>query len=158
MSVDVRIEPMLASHLPEVCAIENDLFDTPWTEGMFRQEVEDNYLARPFVALHDGRVVGYIIPWFLREEVHLLNIAVARHFQRRGLARRLMTHLIALSRDGHRELISLEVRTGNTAARALYDSYGFRGVAVRRNYYQDSGEDALVMVLHIDGSDAEAAG
>jgi ribosomal-protein-alanine N-acetyltransferase len=158
MTDDIAITPMNDVHIAEVCAIEGDLFDTPWTEEMFRQEVQDNYLARPFVAVSAGEVVGYIIPWFLREGVHLLNIAVVRGLQRRGLARRMLAHLIALARDGGRELISLEVRADNAAALSLYESCRFKEVGLRRNYYQESGEDAVVMVLRLEDVDAEAVG
>ena len=83
----IEIDTMRACHLPAVLAIEKDLFDSPWTEGMFQQEVDSHHLSRPLVTLADGRVVGYLVAWLLREEVHLLNVAVARPFQRKGLAR-----------------------------------------------------------------------
>jgi ribosomal-protein-alanine N-acetyltransferase len=147
MSAEISIEPMTAVHVPDVVALEAELFDHPWTTGMFLQEVEDNHLSRPFVALHNGRVVGYLISWFLRDEVHLLNIGVTPRLQRRGIARRFVDHLIALARLERRGWVTLEVRVGNTPALALYESCGFRKVKRRRDYYEDTGEDAIVMVL-----------
>ena len=147
MSAEISIEPMTAVHVPDVVALETELFDHPWTKGMFLQEVDDNHLSRPFVALHSGKVVGYLISWFLRDEVHLLNIGVSPRLQRRGIARRFVDHLIALARLERRKLITLEVRVGNTPARALYESYGFRTVKRQKEYYEDTGEDAIVMVL-----------
>lgn len=156
MREKVTIEPLLTRHLPAVQKIESDLFDTPWTEGMFRQEIEDNHISRPLVALLDGDVVGYIMPWFLPDQVHLLTIAVAPKHQRSGIGRRMLACLVNHARERRRENIVLEVRAGNTAALALYESYGFKRVNLRRNYYPDSGEDAVVMVLWIEGNAAEA--
>lgn len=148
---DIVIEPMRASHVPDVAAIEARTFDSPWTEGMFRQEVSDTYLSRPWVAVENGRVVGYVISWFLREEVHLLNIAIDGTRRGRGYGRRMMQHLIDEAMRGGRELITLEVRESNTPARRLYDSFGFRVIGRRREYYQDNREDAVVMLLDLRG-------
>ena len=90
-----------------------------------------------------------MISWFLADEVHLLNIGIAPAFQRRGYARRLMEHLVELAESDGREHIILEVREGNTAARNLYDSMGFAQIGTRKRYYEDSLEDAIVMILHL---------
>jgi len=146
------IERMRVAHVREIVAIENDLFDGPWTEGMFRQEVRDEFLSRPLVGLVDGAVVAYMIAWFLREEVHLLNIAVARAHQGRGYARALLTRLIGMAREGGRTSISLEVRVSNLRAIRLYESFGFFSVGRRKEYYQNNREDALIMTLDVEGS------
>ena len=143
------IEPRRAIHVPEVAAIEERTFDSPWTEGMFRQEVADSYLSRPWVALEDGRVVGYVISWFLREEVHLLNIAIDESRRGRGYGRRMMRHLVDEAARGGRDLITLEVRESNAPARRLYEFFGFRVIGRRREYYQDNREDAVVMLLDL---------
>jgi ribosomal-protein-alanine N-acetyltransferase len=140
---------MGARHVRDVAAIENDLFDNPWTEGMFRQEVADGYLSRSWVALLDGRVVGYTVSWFLRDEVHLLNIAVAREHQGSGYARRMLATLIDAARLGGRKLVTLEVRESNLIARRLYAAFGFQPVGRRKHYYQDNREDAVVMNLDL---------
>ncbi len=145
----LTLVPMSRAHIPEIIAIEDDLFDSPWTEPMFRQEVADDFLSRSWVAVVDGRVVGYMVTWFLREEVHLLNIAVARAHQGNGYARRMLSELIDRSVRGGRDLITLEVRESNDSARRLYDAHGFVVVGRRKNYYQDNREDAVVMTLDV---------
>jgi ribosomal-protein-alanine N-acetyltransferase len=123
---------------------------------MFRQEVEDNQLSRSYVVKADGRVVGYFVSWFLQGEVHLLNIAVAVPYQRRGLARRMLRYLFELAAMEQKEMISLEVRGSNEGAIALYKSFGFAPVGVRRQYYQDDKEDALLMARLVPRPDEEA--
>lgn len=87
---DVTIESMRRIHLPAVMEIEHEAFTSPWTEEMFVQEVEDNALSGSYVALESGHVVGYFVAWFLRQDIHLLNIAVARSYQRKGIGRRMV--------------------------------------------------------------------
>jgi ribosomal-protein-alanine N-acetyltransferase len=151
VSADFSIVPFVESHVADVVAIERQLFPTPWTEEMFRQEVRENYLSRPVVGLVGDEVVAYMIPWFIAEEVHLLNIGVAPRHQRRGYARRLITHLVDDARSGGRLLVTLEVRDGNAPARRLYESFGFRQIAIRPRYYAESGEDAIIMALRLEG-------
>jgi ribosomal-protein-alanine N-acetyltransferase len=145
----LTIEPMRERHLDDVLAIEGRLFPTPWTEGMFRQEIADNVLSRSVVALHGGVVVGYLVAWFVHQEVHLLNVGVDPDYQRRGFGRRLVSDLVARARAERRALVTLEVRVGNAPARRLYESFGFVEAGVRRRYYRDSGEDAIVMLLDL---------
>lgn len=145
----LTIEPMRERHLDAVVAIEGRLFPTPWTVGMFRQEIADNVLSRSVVAMRDGAVVGYLVAWFVHEEVHLLNVAVDPDYQRRGYGRRLLEDLIARARAEQRSLVTLEVRVGNTSARRLYESFGFVAAGRRRRYYRDTGEDATIMLLDL---------
>ena len=147
--LEVTIEPLAESHLGAVLRIERESFPAPWTEGMFRQEVEETWLSRSFVALHDGDVAGYIIAWFLRGEVHVLNVAVANEFQRHGIGRRLLAHVIELGEQSDHHLVTLEVRASNDPAKLLYVTMGFAPVGVRRRYYRDNDEDAIVMVKRL---------
>jgi len=155
----IVIERMGAEHVTEVHRIECELFGTPWSEGMFRQEVEhDASFSRPFVAVGgDGELIGYMINWFVSNEVHLLNIGVAPAHQRNGYARQMMDYLIDLSRRDGREYIILEVRESNNAARHLYDSLGFKRIGIRERYYEDSREDAVVMMLPLENPEADDA-
>lgn len=148
-SDDIAIEPMRRGHVADVVAIERRTFDSPWTEGMFRQEVSDGYLSRSWVAVRDGTVVGYLISWFLREEVHLLNVAVDAGCRGRGYGRRLVKYLLDQAVQGGRDVITLEVRESNAVARRLYESFGFATIGRRKGYYQDNHEDAIVMILDV---------
>jgi [ribosomal protein S18]-alanine N-acetyltransferase len=147
---DLVIEPLGESHLADVLHIERECFPAPWTEGMFRQEVEETWLSQSFVALLDGHVVGYIIAWFLRGEVHILNVAVSAAHQRRGIGRQLLTHVIELGKQSEHYMVTLEVRASNDPAKLLYVTMGFAPVGIRRHYYRDNDEDAIVMVRRLD--------
>jgi ribosomal-protein-alanine N-acetyltransferase len=148
---DVTLEPLVHSHLDDVLAIERELFPAPWTEAMFRQEVEEKWLSRSFVALLDGQIVGYVISWFLRGEVHVLNLAVTKAHQRRGIARRMLVAILDIAKDEACHLVTLEVRVSNDPAKFLYMSMGFAPVGIRRRYYHDNDEDALVMTKRLRG-------
>lgn len=147
---DMVIEPLAEAHLQEVLRIERECFPAPWTEGMFRQEVEETWLSRSFVARVGDEVAGYIIAWFLRGEVHVLNVAVAADFQRRGVGRKLMAHVIELGEHSDHHLVTLEVRASNDPAKLLYVTMGFAPVGIRRRYYRDNDEDAIVMVKRLN--------
>jgi ribosomal-protein-alanine N-acetyltransferase len=147
--LDFTIEPMAERHLCEVLRIERELFPAPWSEAMFQQEVEETWLSRSFVAMVDGTVVGYVVAWFLRGEVHILNLAVTPSHQRRGIARRLLAHIVELAQSTQSHLITLEVRVSNNPAKLLYVTMGFAPVGIRRRYYRDNNEDALVMTRRL---------
>jgi len=146
---DLVIEPLAEAHLPDILRIERECFPVPWTESMFRQEVEETWLSRSFVARVDGAVAGYVIAWFLRGEVHVLNLAVASAYQRRGIGRRLMTYVVELGEQTDHHLVTLEVRASNDPAKLLYFTMGFAPVGIRRRYYRDNDEDAIVMVRRL---------
>jgi|GEM_PF-76976 len=148
----LTIHPMRRRHIPGILAIENQSFSQPWTEAMFLQELEDVAFSKSFVALQGRELAGYIISWFLRFEVHVLNIAVAPGARHRGVGRALMEFVVDRARSGSKELVTLEVRPSNSVAKQLYESMGFVGCAVRHGYYTETGEDALVMVLVLNRS------
>ena len=148
---DPTIEPMRQIHIDAIVKIEHEVFNHPWTAEMFRQEVADNQLSRSYVLLEEGRVTGYIVSWFLRDEVHLLNIAVISSLRRGGLGRKMMMHLIDTASREHKELISLEVRESNEGAISMYRSMGFVPVGIGREYYQEDKENALLMMLSLAG-------
>jgi ribosomal-protein-alanine N-acetyltransferase len=136
-------------HLPAILEIEREVFTTPWTEEMFRQEVEDLRMSRAYVALSGDTLVGYVVAWFLQEEVHLLNIAVATGYQRRGVGFRMMRYLLDLASNENKDIITLEVRESNEAAIELYKSFGFVPVGIRHQYYRDDKENALLMARYV---------
>lgn len=147
--IDIDIAPMTYDHLPQVLAVERGVFTTPWTEEMFRQEIEGVFGSRAFVALHEGRVIGYQIAWVFDEEVHLVNIAVDTDFQHQRIGSRLLMQLIEESTEADKRVITLEVRASNGGAQAFYRLFGFRAVGVRKGYYTDNREDALIMWLDL---------
>src|SRR5881409_3939194 len=131
--------------LDDVLSIERASFSMPWSHGAFLYEMEQNQVARCFVVRHGARVAGYVCLWEVADELHITNIAVHPSARRRGIGRALLGQLLDDARGRALRLVILEVRPSNAAARALYESFGFRVVGRRRGYYYDTGEDALVM-------------
>ncbi len=132
-----------------VLALEQDLFTDPWSERMFRDDLKGDGRSLS-LCLRSGRsVTGYLIGWFVADEFHLGNLAVAREEQGKGQGGRLLDHALSLARSRGCRLATLEVRASNGAAIALYRGRGFREVAVRKRYYRD--EDALVMLSDLGG-------
>ena len=147
---NIRLKPMIDAHLTRVLEIEGDVFTTPWTSEMFTQEVEGHLGSRPIVATLLGKVVGYAIAWFFDEDVHLVNIAVAGRLQSKGIGKLLVNDVIRESRKRDKEVITLEVRAGHAGVQAFYRRFGFRGIGLRKGYYSDNREDALLMILELD--------
>lgn len=140
-----RIVPMKKEHIKEVLSIEALSFSIPWPEEALTLEVEHNQLARYLVVLEDEKVIAYGGMWFILGEAHITNIAVHPSYRGKGKGRLLVTALIELaSREGIQEL-TLEVRKSNKVAISLYESFGFESLGVRKGFYSDNKEDALIM-------------
>jgi ribosomal-protein-alanine N-acetyltransferase len=129
-------------------AIERTAYAYPWSERFFRQELQVE-CARSFLAESAGRIAGYILFWLLPGEIDIHNIAVHKDFRRRGLGRSLLGKVIVEARKRDSARVTLEVRKSNTAAQKLYESVGFTVSGVRKGYYSDDGEDALLMTLEL---------
>jgi ribosomal-protein-alanine N-acetyltransferase len=136
--------------LDAVMAIEQTSFRHPWSRGLFLGDVRAQITSLPVVILVGDRIVGYATACYVLDEMHITNIAVHPEERRKGLGRRLLSHLLAAARARPCALATLEVRSSNQAAQALYRDFGFRNVAIRRCYYGD--EDALVMLLELAGA------
>ncbi|GAB6877525.1 hypothetical protein JCM13210_22530 [Thermaerobacter litoralis] len=142
---EIRIEPMTPGDLPLVLAIERRSFPTPWSERAFTSELRDNLYADYIVARHGDRLVGYAGMWCILDEAHVTTIAVDPEFRGRGVGNRLLTALEERAlRYGCRRM-TLEVRVSNHVAQRLYLRHGFRPCGIRRGYYVDNGEDAIIM-------------
>jgi ribosomal-protein-alanine N-acetyltransferase len=140
--------------LEEILEIERDSFPTPWSPGLFRGE-KGNPISRMLVArsrqARRNRVAGYIVFWRVADEIHLHNVAVRRDMRRRGIASCLLSKAIRESRPEGATLITLEVRHSNLPAQRLYEKLGLSITGVRRAYYDDTGEDALIMSADLEG-------
>ncbi len=145
----VRIEPMRRRHLRAVLRIERRVYTRPWSYGLYSGELnlpEQNRFYR--VARVGGRVVGYGGLMFVPDEAHVTTLAVHPDWQGRRIGARLLLVLAREAVSRGVEGLTLEVRMGNDAARALYQRFGFAPAGVRKNYYAEVGEDALVMWAH----------
>ncbi len=142
------------SDLPQVIAIERRAFASPWSLSMFVLE-----LSKPsgvcLAAVEGKRVLGYLVCARYADVWHLMNIAVDPVLRRQGIATALLERM--LDRAGRDEAFTLEVRPSNSAAITLYEKFGFRSAGMRRRYYSDTGEDAVIMWRTAPTTSAQSA-
>lgn len=143
--VQVVIDPMRLRDIPGVLIVEKLCFTTPWSRSAFLSELLENERAYYVVAKVKDRVVGYGGVWLIAGEGHITNVAVHPEFQRRGIGRRIMLTLEELVRSRGGDRLTLEVRVSNVWARHLYRSLGFYDGGLRKGYYRDNNEDAVIM-------------
>ena len=144
------IDPMTDADLPDVIAIEQASFRSPWTRQSFLFDLHDNPYARSIVARSVScEVVGYGCSWHVQEELRINNIAVREDWRGRSVGRALLRHMLEAGRGAGCRVAFLEVRPSNQVARALYESEGFVTVGRRKGYYRVEREDALVLALEL---------
>ncbi|MET0500464.1 MAG: ribosomal protein S18-alanine N-acetyltransferase [Candidatus Binatia bacterium] len=139
---------MVPADLDEVMAIERTSFRHPWSSRFFLEEMQVA-CARSVLAEVNGKIVGYVLFWLLPEEVDIHNIAVQTEFRRQGIGHVLLQQVVAQARSRNSSRITLEVRVSNLPAQKLYESLGFLSKGLRKGYYSDDGEDALMMALEL---------
>jgi ribosomal-protein-alanine N-acetyltransferase len=165
---------MTEADIPQVAEIEHESFPTTWPQTAYRRELSNN-LARYIVLVDCAQapapgdaaqprrsfldlfrrkeapqpttdyIVGYVGMWLMVDQAHIVAIAVRDTYRRRGLGERLLAEAIDLALTNHQESVTLEVRKSNEVAQALYEKYRFLKVGVRKRYYSDNHEDAIVM-------------
>ncbi len=141
----VEVSDMRLEDISEVQEVERLSFPVPWPANAFRHELTQNRNARYVVAKADGRVVGYGGIWLMVDEAHITTFAVLPLFRRRKVGERLLQRIFDVADEVGAEWLTLEVRVSNVAAQKLYEKYGFRRAGIRRRYYSDNSEDALIM-------------
>lgn len=141
----IVIEGMKVDDIDSVVEVENDCFSIPWSKDSFVQEITKNHLAFYLVAKVDEKAVGYIGVWKIMNEGHITNVAVHSAFRRQGIGERLISELLSLCEKNEMDCFTLEVRETNEPAKALYRKFGFYEIGRRKGYYQDNGEDAIIM-------------
>ena len=140
----MMIEPMNASHVPQIAQLEKRCFSDPWSEKSIASELE-NPLSLWLVAVDGGQLIGYVGSQTVLGETDMMNLAVAPEARRQGTGRALVLALVdALTEKGSHSLM-LEVRVSNTPAQKLYESLGFSQVGRRPKYYVNPKEDALIL-------------
>lgn len=145
----LHYSPMTALDLKRVIDIENSVYSHPWTLGNFRDSIQAGHRC---VLLNYGeKIIGYAVVMIAADEAHVLNITIAREWQRQGHGRTLLLHLATIAITEFARSFFLEVRPSNPAAKALYESIGFKIIGVRRHYYPAIAgrEDAIVMELKL---------
>ncbi|MFQ5894651.1 MAG: ribosomal protein S18-alanine N-acetyltransferase [Nitrospinota bacterium] len=146
---DLSFRPMRPEDLDQVMAIERASFSLPWPRQAYLYELRDMGRSRLFV-VEDRKgvppeVVAYAGYWRVVDEAHITNVAVRADHRGRGVGTWLMERLLETASEEGLMRATLEVRVSNLAAQHLYERLGFTGVAIRRGYYTDNGENALVM-------------
>ncbi|MDQ3059181.1 MAG: ribosomal protein S18-alanine N-acetyltransferase [Pseudomonadota bacterium] len=152
--LEAQFETMTPAWLEAVLQVERSAYEYPWSPANFTDSLQAGYQAQLLIAGQPpgSEVLGYFVAMKGVDEVHLLNITVAPAHQGQGWARVMLDALDIWTRGQGVQWLWLEVRVGNTRARSVYESHGFRHVGTRRNYYPATpstpqGEDALVMSL-----------
>ncbi|MEE8637755.1 MAG: ribosomal protein S18-alanine N-acetyltransferase [Candidatus Margulisiibacteriota bacterium] len=131
----MKISPLKEENIQDVVEIEDVSFSVPKKDSIFRHD-QNKYL----VAEENGKIIGYIGTEEISGETHIINMAVAPGERGKGYGKRLIEAVL-----DDENVFFLEVRASNNAARKLYEKYGFEKVGVRKNYYEDNGEDACIM-------------
>jgi len=145
----VSIEPMQPGDVEAVCAIDRASFPSSWSAESYLRDLR-NPSVHYLVARLEGEVIGYAGMWVIGQEAHITTLAVHPCCRRCGLGRRLCARLIETAQRRGATEVTLEARTANLAARALYQHLGFQPRCTIPRYYADTGEDAVVMALRLD--------
>jgi ribosomal-protein-alanine N-acetyltransferase len=149
----VKIVRMQEEHIPAVFSLDKKSLTLPWSERSYLFEIRENKTSIPLVAIqtNDGKVehlAGFIVVWTIEDEAHVGTVAVDREFRRQRIAQKLISTAIQEAKDRGAQKVFLEVRAGNLPARALYQKLGFVDFDLRKKYYCDNQEDAIIMLLN----------
>ena len=140
---------MHEADLPAVSQIDRTSFSMPWPERSFHFELNNNPAARCWVAELDGQVVAMLVIWMILDEAHIATLATHADHRRKGIGARLLSKALELAAQEGVLRAFLEVRAGNEAAQAMYRGMGFVEDGLRKRYYSDNGEDAILMSLNL---------
>jgi [ribosomal protein S18]-alanine N-acetyltransferase len=154
-SAPLRIEPLRRRHIPAVTRIERMVSANPWSAELFRGELALPEATRYYrVARRGGRLVGFGGLMFVLDEAHVTTLSVHPDHQGQRIGTRLLAVLVREARARGTKALTLEVRAGNEPAQALYRRFGFAPAGIRKGYYAELGEDALIMWAHDVDADA----
>jgi len=141
----VKIRPMRLEDVDQVMEIDRASFPCPWPVEIFKQEIKDNDFAYYYVMELGDRIIGYAGTWMVLGDAQVTNIALLPEMRGRKLGERLFKHVVAEAIMKGMERLSLEVRVSNIIAQKMYRKFGLIPGGVRKNYYTDNNEDAIVM-------------
>ena len=148
MENNILIEQMTSKDIDGVFEVEKNCFEHHWSKDAFKKEL-NNEVARYLVAKLDGKVVGYVGIWFVMDEGHITNVAVHSDYRERTIGDKLVDEMVKLCKENNLVAMTLEVRTSNTVAQNLYRKYGFKMAGIRKEYYSDNKEDAIIMWIQL---------
>lgn len=142
---NIEILKVSPEHIDDIAVIENLCFKIPWSRQSIEEEITGNKLAFYLCARADGRIAGYAGMWHICDEGHITNIAVHPEYRKIGIGSMLLQRLVSHARSIGISSMTLEVRKSNIPAQKLYRKFGFVDAGVRKGYYADNNEDALIM-------------
>ena len=147
LKAQYQFRPMQMDDLESIMEIEPQIYPYPWTRGNFSDSLSSGYSA--WVLMLNDHIIGYSLMMLVLDEAHLLNLSVAKPYQKQGLGRTLLEHMVSIAKNNQMANMFLEVRPSNISAIALYENMGFNEMAVRRGYYPAANgrEDAVLMGL-----------
>ena len=145
MGIEYTIRKMMFHDIDQVTEVEKLSFPSPWPRSTFEVELRDNLFAHYFVVVQGETIVGYAGMWMILDEAHVTNIAVHPDYRGLNFGKRLVRELIVQAFKLGANRITLEVRVSNSVARKLYKDLGFYEAGIRKGYYSDNNEDAVVM-------------
>ncbi len=143
------IRKMDLEDLDMVVEVEKQCFNTPWSLKSFEFEIKSNPIAHYLVAVKDEEIIGYAGIWNIVDQAHVTNICLLDKYRGLGYGKELFSKLIQLVITLGAQTVSLEVRESNIVAQNLYKSFGFLEEGIRKKYYIDNGEDAIIMVMKV---------
>lgn len=145
MGMKIRFRSMTLNDIDAVLQVEHASFTSPWSRETFYNELVYNRYAKYIVMEHNGRIIGYAGMWVVIDEAHITNVAVLPEYRGKKLGEALMRKLMETAKQLGAVTMTLEVRVSNHVAQSLYRKLGFLNGGIRRHYYPDNLEDALVM-------------
>jgi [ribosomal protein S18]-alanine N-acetyltransferase len=140
---------MREEDIDQVLEVEHASFTTPWSREAFYNELHNNKFAVYIVLEKDNTIIGYCGTWVVIDESHVTNVAIMPGYRGKKLGESLMTKLMSVAREMGARTMTLEVRVTNHVAQSLYRKLGFQNGGIRKNYYTDNQEDALVMWVNL---------
>ena len=145
--MNINIRQALINDINEIIKIENNTYGKySWSIDAFKKELESSYsYYLVIVNLDTNEIVGYIGAWIIFEEVHIVTLVISEGFRRIGLADILLYNIINFSIQSKKKWLTLEVKISNNAAIQLYEKWKFKQLGIRKNYYKESNEDALIL-------------
>lgn len=142
---ELTIRKGSAEDIDAIAVLEQECFASPWSRESLYHDLAENQLSTYFVAELQGQIVGYVGIWAIMDEGHINNVAVSPSYRRQHIGSALIEAMLRSTERASIKSHTLEVRAGNRAAKGLYENYGFKEAGVRKGYYEDNGEDGIIM-------------
>lgn len=145
MKIEMQIRKMVEKDIAQVMEIDQHTFSSPWTEDIFTYEIKENNYGHYFVVETNDSIIGYVGIWIVHEDAQITNIAILKKYRGYKIGEKLFGYAMQYAHKLGAERLSLEVRVSNSVAQNMYRKFGLVPGGIRKKYYTDDNEDALVM-------------